>query len=213
MARHVSDGDHVAVVIFAEGFTSRQASRDRGAATEELGLLRRSAMTANEILGVTDVALYDFPDNRMDSMDMLDVVKAVEFHVERVRPDTVYAHSATDVNIDHRTLHEAVIAATRPMPGNQIKHLLFFEVPSSTEWQTPGSAPSFLPNWYVDVTGTLDLKLKALQAYDSEMRCWPHPRSIRNVEYLARVRGATVGVEAAEAFMLGRAIYRQEEVS
>jgi LmbE family N-acetylglucosaminyl deacetylase len=79
-----------------------------------------------------------------------------------------------------------------------------FEVPSSTEWQIPGSAPLFSPNWFEDVTTTIHLKLEALEAYKLEMRSWPHPRSLKAIEYLARWRGSSVGCEAAEAFVLGR---------
>jgi LmbE family N-acetylglucosaminyl deacetylase len=113
-------------------------------------------------------------------------------------------HHAGDVNIDHQRVHQAVVTACRPQPGHPVRTLLFFEVPSSTEWQPPGSAPAFTPNWFVDISSTLDCKLNALDAYAEELRVWPHPRSLQAVEALARWRGATVGVEAAEAFILGR---------
>ena len=100
--------------------------------------------------------------------------------------------------------HEAVVTACRPQHGHPVKTLLCFEVPSSTEWQPPGSAPAFIPNWFVDITASLERKLTALDAYASELRPWPHPRSRQGVEHLARWRGATIGVDAAEAFMLGR---------
>jgi len=87
-----------------------------------------------------------------------------------------------------------------------VKELLFFEVASSTEWRPPGSAEAFQPNWFENINDTLDRKLEALSAYASELRDYPHPRSLRAVEALARWRGATVGVEAAEAFVLGRII-------
>ena len=205
MAGHIAAGDRVAVVIFAEGFTSRQPQRNRRSAEKELIKLRKATVAANRILGVSDVRLHGFPDNRMDTIDRLDVVKIVEDHIARVMPDIIYTHSATDVNIDHRVLHDAVIAATRPMPDKQIGRLLFFEVPSSTEWQVPGAYP-FVPNWFVDINRTLKSKITALSEYESEMRPWPHPRSIRNVEHLACVRGASVGLRAAEAFVLGRLI-------
>jgi len=81
---------------------------------------------------------------------------------------------------------------------------LFFEIPSSTEWQVPGSAPFFAPNWFVDISNTLPRKLEALETYATEMRLWPHARSLEAVTSLAKWRGATVGVEAAEAFIIGR---------
>lgn len=93
-----------------------------------------------------------------------------------MRPDIVYTHHSGDVNADHRRIHEAVVTACRPLPGCPVQTLLFFEVVSSTEWQT--SLAPFVPNWFVDIGGTLDLKLKALDAYSSEMRPWPHARSV-----------------------------------
>jgi LmbE family N-acetylglucosaminyl deacetylase len=142
----------------------------------------------------------------MDSCNLLDVIKVVEQEMEQYQPEIIYTHAPGDLNIDHCRVHEAVITATRPTPTNTVKTVLFFEVASSTEWQIPSSAPAFLPNWFVDISETLNLKLKALESYQSEMRLWPHARSILALEHLARWRGASIGVTAAEAFMLGRNI-------
>ena len=204
IAKHAERGDGVHVVIMAEGATSRDEKRDCDRRRSELSELAEAAHKAKEILGINSLILLDFPDNRMDSVDLLDVVKVVEHHIDRVKPDIVYTHHSGDVNIDHRRIHEAVVTACRALPKQTIKTLLFFEVQSSTEWQTPGSAPHFAPNWFVDVSDTFDIKLEALQAYQSEMRPWPHSRSFEAVEYLARWRGAGVGFKAAEAFVVGR---------
>ena len=110
------------------------------------------------------------------------------------------------MNVDHRVIHDAVLAACRPQPNALVRELYFFEVASSTEWQVPGSGRSFVPSVFVDISGTLKKKLRALEAYKSEMRPWPHARSVKSLDHLARWRGATIGVEAAEAFMLGRLI-------
>ncbi len=143
-------------------------------------------------------------------MELLDVVQRIETFVARYGPATVLTHHAGDVNVDHRVVHDAVIAACRPQPMHTVRELLFFEIPSSTEWRPPASAPPFTPNWFVDISDTLDAKLAALRAYAPEMRPFPHPRSMEAVVALATWRGATVGVAAAEAFMLGRAIIRQD---
>ena len=142
----------------------------------------------------------------MDSIDLLDVVKEVEKKNEELKPDVVVTHHGGDLNIDHRIIHQAVITACRPQPGQTVKRILSFEVPSSTEWQSPSSGNPFVPNWFEDISDTLELKIKALEAYESEMRKWPHARSIKALEHLARWRGASVGAEAAEAFMLVREI-------
>lgn len=204
IARHADAGDHVQVLIVAEGATSRQQQRDRGQVDTELSDLARAAQKAGEILGAKGVELLDLPDNRLDSIDRLDLVKLIEARIERYQPQIVYTHHAGDVNIDHRRLHEAVVTSCRPTPGHSVKRLLSFEVASSTEWQPPGSAPAFQPNWFVDISEQWDRKRLALEAYASEMRPWPHARSIQALEHLARWRGAQVGVQAAEAFCLLR---------
>lgn len=204
IAKHAMNGDSVAVVIMAEGITSRDPKRRRDKRGSELSELASSARKANKIIGTKSLELLKFPDNRMDSVDLLDIVKAVEELVEKHMPEIVYTHSSGDVNIDHRRIHEAVVTACRPMPGRPVKTLLFFEVPSSTEWQAPGSAMPFVPGWFVDISDAIDLKMKALDAYCAEMRPWPHARSKEAVASLARFRGASAGFEAAEAFMLGR---------
>jgi len=205
MARHAKGGDKVHVVILAEGITSRDQKSNRENKENELSALGEAARRANEILGVKTVELNDFPDNRMDSLARLEVIKVVEGFIDRFKPDVIYTHHAGDVNVDHRRVHEAVVTSCRPTPGNRgVRTLLFFEVASSTEWQPPGSASPFTPNWFVDISATLELKLQALRAYESEMRPWPHSRSIKALEHLARWRGATIGIEAAEAFELGR---------
>jgi LmbE family N-acetylglucosaminyl deacetylase len=204
IARHAEAGDAVQVLIVAEGATSRQEQRDRKEAAEQLSSLAQAAQKAGAILGAMGVELLDLPDNRLDSLDRLDLIKRIEERIAWHQPQVVYVHHAGDVNIDHRRLHEAVITACRPTPGQPVRRLLSFEVASSTEWQPPGSAPAFQPNWFVDITAQWSLKCQALEAYADEMRPWPHARSISALEHLARWRGAQVGVEAAEAFGLLR---------
>jgi LmbE family N-acetylglucosaminyl deacetylase len=206
IARLAGEGHTVHVVILAEGLTSRGAQRDRATHQSELSALASVARHAGKILGAASVELLDFPDNRMDSIDRLDIVKVVENLIARHRPHSVFTHHIGDVNIDHRRIHEAVITACRPQPGHCVRRLLFFEVASSTEWQPPGSAAPFLPSVFIDISATLQAKLAALAAYEREIRPWPHPRSLQAVEHLARWRGATVGVAAAEAFVMGREI-------
>lgn len=206
IARHVEEGSHVYVLIMAEGATSRHDSRDRTAAKANLDGLKKSAHAAAKILGIETLRMEQFPDNRLDSVDRLDLIKVIEEELDKHQPGIVYTHHAGDVNIDHRILHDSVIAACRPQPNSCVKELAFFEVPSSTEWQPPESAPAFQPNYFIEIEKYLDRKLEALKAYQSELRDYPHPRSLEAVEYLARWRGATVGYTAAEAFILGRKI-------
>ena len=204
IARHVDSGDQVQVLIVAEGSTSRQQQRDRAQVVDELSALAKAAQVAGSILGAAGVELLDLPDNRLDSLDRLDLIKCIEERIDRHKPQVVYVHHVGDVNVDHCRLHQAVVTACRPTPGHVVRRLLSFEVASSTEWQPPGSAPAFQPNWFVDISDQWERKREALVAYSSEMRSSPHARSLEALEHLARWRGAQVGVEAAEAFCLLR---------
>ena len=206
IARHAASGDHVHVAIAAEGATARDDTRDARARHAGIESLQSAARKAAGILGVKSVRFLGFPDNRCDSVDRLEVVKAIEAVVAELRPDTVYVHHCGDVNIDHRILHEAAFTACRPQPGHPVRRLLSFETPSSTEWAPPNSLPQFLPTVFLDISRHWPAKLAALGAYESEMRPSPHPRSAGAIENLARWRGATAGLEMAEAFMLLREV-------
>jgi LmbE family N-acetylglucosaminyl deacetylase len=140
----------------------------------------------------------------MDTVSLLEIVRVVEGLITHYQPDVIFTHHVGDVNIDHKRIHEAVVTACRPQSGLPVKTLFSFEVPSSTEWQLPGSAPHFAPNWFIDISVTLERKIAALNAYADELRPWPHSRSHQGVTYLARWRGASAGMNAAEAFILGR---------
>lgn len=204
IAKWTASGDIVHILIMAEGQTSRETSKKRNTKIKELSELIESAEQAGKVLGVTSVNFLNLPDNRMDSLNLLDVTKAVEKVIEELKPQIVITHHSGDLNIDHRITHEAVMTACRPQPGHSVRRLLAFEVVSSTEWQSIGSYATFQPNWFENVRETIDLKLTALSMYKSEMRNWPHPRSLVNITNLSKFRGSSVGFEAAEAFMLIR---------
>jgi LmbE family N-acetylglucosaminyl deacetylase len=204
MAWHVARGDRVDVLIVAEGVTSRDSRRDELSRAEALRQLRETARSANDVLGTSNLEFGGYPDNRLDSVDLLDIIKTVESFLARVSPAVIYTHCGSDLNVDHRIVSQAVSTASRPMPGVETRTLLNFEVASSTDWQTSGAFPPFVPNWFVDVSATLAKKVEALTVYSEEMRPWPHARSIKAIEHLARWRGATVGVDAAEAYVVGR---------
>ena len=190
IARLAAQGSIVRVAFMSDGISSRPSST--GSQERELASRQAAARAACKELGAAAPTFGTFPDNRMDSVDLIEITRTVEALIQAFDPDTVFTHHAGDLNIDHR--------------GFPVRTILCFEVPSSTEWQAPGSGPSFAPNWYMDISSTLSAKLAALGHYAREMRAFPHPRSLQAVEHLARWRGATVGVEAAEAFVVGRII-------
>lgn len=203
--RWAQDGAEVSVLILADGESSRK-QQDESGQNNLISMREKMAKEAGEILGASSVKLVGFPDNRMDSVDLLDIVKNIEMEIDRIKPEIVLTHHAGDVNIDHRITHDAVITACRPQPGHCVKQMAFFEVLSSTEWRPSASDMHFCPNWFVDIEEALDKKIEALKVYESELRLFPHSRSIDGVEYLAKFRGISAGLCAAESFMLGRLI-------
>lgn len=203
IAKLADNGAKIHIAFLADGVLSRPTSGQK----EEGGQLvarRDAARIAGGILGASSISFGDFPDNRMDMVSLLEIVRVAEGLIGLHKPDAIFTHHVGDVNIDHKRVHEAVVTACRPQSGLPVKTLLSFEIPSSTEWQLPGSAPHFAPNWFVDISTTLERKLAALNAYADELRPWPHSRSQQGVTYLARWRGSAAGMDAAEAFMLGR---------
>ncbi len=204
MAKHITNGDSVSVAILATGAASRSASKSEKHDTV-ISSLREDSRKALSKLGVKDVKFFDFPDNAMDSVPLLELVKTVEKVVSETKPEIVYTHHWGDLNIDHRIAFNVVMTACRPM-GCSVKKICCFEILSSTEWSVQNAQNVFMPNMFVDINSTLDKKLKALVEYKSEMRPYPHPRSLEGVEILAKTRGLVIGIKAAEAFEIIREI-------
>jgi LmbE family N-acetylglucosaminyl deacetylase len=200
IARHVAAGDRVEVVFFTDGVGARYQDSSTSHKQNEV-VRNEAAQHAAKILGTASPTCFGFPDNRLDSVDLLDLVKAVENLGRRCRPTTVYTHWAGDLNIDHRLVCQAVMTAFRPMADCPVMQIRLFEVPSSTEWGDRAVTPAFRPNLYVGIEKFLDVKRRALDAYHHEMRPFPHPRSLQAIEALAQWRGAESGMQAAEAFV------------
>lgn len=200
LALHARKGDAVSILILATGLSARGA-----AAGPQLESLRDQGRAAARTLGAKGVEFRSLPDNAMDSVPLLDVVREVEEFLGKVRPAVIYTHHAGDLNVDHRTVHHAVLTACRPLPGAGDVEILSSEVNSSTEWAPPSLQP-FVPTDFLDVSAAIDAKVAALECYAGEVRPWPHPRSPEGVRALARWRGAQSGFEAAEAFQLVRRV-------
>ncbi len=200
IARHVDKGDTVHAVFMTDGVTSRQDSN-----SDDLNQRMAAASNAHKALGLKKIFYLGFPDNCMDSINLLDVVKELENLIQDVSPQVIYTHHHGDLNVDHCVTHQAVITACRPVPGSIVREIYGFEVLSSTEWASSRHQP-FIPNVFVDISDYLDRKLKALKAYGLEMRLPPHSRSLEHSECMAKHRGFSIGVEAAEAFAAIRII-------
>jgi LmbE family N-acetylglucosaminyl deacetylase len=205
IARLAREGREVRIAIVGEGMTSRnpqpaQADRDH------LTRLHSQAEQAAEKMGAIELFLYKLPDNRLDTLPLLDIVKLMEELVAKLKPDLIYTHHPGDLNVDHGIVHRAVLTATRPLLGQCVREICAFEVPSSTEWAFQQLQPSFCPNVFVDVADTLEVKISALACYDTEVRQFPHPRSPEALRAAALRWGSVVGCQAGEAFELIRSI-------
>ena len=205
IARLAREGHQVRIAILAEGISSRYAHRE-DADPGQLQHLHAQAQQAGNKVGAREVVLCKLPDNRLDTVPLLEVVKLVEELVARFRPEVIYTHHPGDLNVDHGVVHRAVLTATRPVAGQCVSEIYAFEVPSSTEWAFQRLEPSFRPNVFVDITETLETKIDALACYDTEMRKFPHPRSAEALRAIATRWGSVVGLPAVEAFELIRSV-------
>jgi LmbE family N-acetylglucosaminyl deacetylase len=203
MARLAKEGHEVYVAILGEGVTSRYKAREE-ADQSLVHALHGKSRKVSAFLGVKDLFSYSLPDNRFDTIPLLELVKVIEELVERLGPRVIYTHHGSDLNIDHALTHRAVMTATRPTSNCPVKEVYAFEVPSSTEWSFHRTGSAFHPNVFVDISTTLEFKIRAMGIYDSEVRAFPHPRSAESLRVIARRWGSMVGVEAAEAMELVR---------
>src|ERR1700733_6544143 len=205
MARLTREGHEVRIAILAEGMSSRYAHRE-DADPQQLQHLHARAQQAADKVGAKEVVLCKLPDNRLDTVPLLEVVKQVEELVARFRPEVIYTHHPGDLNVDHGVAHRAVLTATRPVAGQCVKEIYAFEVPSSTEWAFQRLEPLFRPSVFGDITETLETKIEALTCYDTETRKFPHPRSAEALRAIAKRWGSVVGLPAVEAFELIRSV-------
>ena len=206
MARLVKEGNEVYTLILGEGITSRDEKRDRAKRERELKVLKNQTVEANKILGVKNTHTFDFPDNRFDTIPLLDIIKVIERTRKEVKPEVVFTHHHGDLNIDHQITLKAVMTAFRPVKEEKAREIYSFEVPSSTEWNAPSLAEYFMPNYFIDISKTLKLKIQAMNEYKSEIKDFPHPRSPKAIEITAKRWGIQIGLEAAEAFGVVRYI-------
>jgi len=197
LAKLASNGCKIFTLILGTGIASRYEASDTETVSRKIKKLREVMYKANAIIGVKKVFVDNFPDNKFDTVALLDLIKAIERIKKTLRPDIIFTHYEKDLNIDHQITYKAVITATRPLPDETVREIYSFEVPSSTEWNCP---LSFSPEVFFDITETVDLKTKALSVYKSELRRFPHPRSLKGVEINAEVWGMKTGVKYAEAF-------------
>lgn len=195
-ALHADAGDRVESVIVCEG----QSLRYGDGAPDMEAQSRRAAA----VLGVAQVHLLRFADQRLDTRTLTEVITPLEAIVAALQPDTVYCQYGGDVNRDHQLLFQAVLVATRPTVPC-IERVLAFDTASSTEWAHPRT---FVPDTWIDIGSTLARKLEAMACYDGELRDYPHPRSLAALRHRAHAWGNQCCMDAAEVFVTVRRVAR-----
>lgn len=195
------------VVILGEGITSRSDTRDTSLWQREIEVHRNNIKLAQAAIGYHSVGIYDFPDNRFDSVALLDLIKVIEKEKKSFEPDVIFTHHGGDVNIDHQRTFEAVVTACRPLQSERVKTIITFETPSGTEWRASSDPRHFIPNLFFTVSEEdINAKIKGMESYEFEKRAYPHPRSPEALKIYAQKWGITVGVPYAEAFNCVRSI-------
>ncbi|MBM82597.1 MAG: hypothetical protein CMJ78_18695 [Planctomycetaceae bacterium] len=196
LALHTQRGDKVTILIAREGESPRYGESGVGQ--------ENHIRAAAKVLGVSDVRPLGLPDQRLDTMTLTDIITPLEEGVRDVNPNTVYCQYGGDVNRDHELLFKALLVATRPTEAC-VAEVLAFDTASSTEWAYPRS---FSPDTWIDISATLSQKLEAMACYKSELRDYPHPRSLAELENRAKSWGNQCCMDAAEVFMTVRRLVR-----
>lgn len=202
VAKMIKDGYEAYTLILSGGKTSRGEVEQA-----ELDNLKVEMIKANKLIGIKEVFQADFPDNSFDKVPLLEIVKKIEELKTLIKPSIIFTHHIGDMNIDHQITHKAVLTATRPMADECVKTIYSMEVPSSTEWNSFFKETIFVPNVFFDITETIDKKVEAMAIYDSELRDYPHPRSLQFIKELAKTNGIKIGLNYSENFMLVRQIF------
>ncbi|MEW6609087.1 MAG: PIG-L deacetylase family protein [bacterium] len=207
MLKHAMRGDEVYVCMLTEGVTTQyRHTMDKISSAKLIEQKKKESLKAAKILGVKEIFFFNLPDMRLDTIAHPEINQPIEECIVRLSPEIIYTHHWGDVNKDHRLVFESTMVAVRPGLKSSIKKVFIYETPSSSEWNAPILTNQFLPNVFVDISDVLHLKIQAMKAYKSELRQFPHPRSIEAVTTYAQKRGLEVGKRAVECFMLIREI-------
>ena len=194
IARFAQEGANVTVAVVTGGFPPDYTEE------EEAGI-RREAVRAHETLKVSETVFWDFPAARLDTVAHRDLNKKMSDLYQRLNPAYVFVPFLGDVHLDHQAAFQSAMVMCRPNGGHRARSVLAYETVSETNWNAPPLTPGFLPNTYIDISDYLEVKLKAFEAYRSQLRSFPHERSLESLRALAMLRGSTVGFRAAEAFV------------
>ena len=202
LIKHIKHGDDVNIIIFSIG---EEFKLDKNIDT-----VRRleSAYEWSRNVGSNIYSIFDYPDQKLDTIPKLDLIQRLEELLDKLRPDIVYTHHDGDINHDHQIVSHTVLTALRPMNSMGLKsEIRTFEVVSSSDQSPNTNRYIFKPNYYVDIEDVWLKKIKFLEAYKNELGSFPHPRSIKSLEALAIKRGMEAGFSKAEAFCIVRKVW------
>ncbi len=203
---HISNGDKVFCVYMSDGVSSRNFNKQNKVLIKNR---KNNAEKVSKILGFK--WLFDFsgkfPDNQMDNISLLKVVKVIEEVKKKVNPHIIYTHFPYDLNVDHQVVATATMTAFRPQADEKWEKILSFEVPSSTDYAYFKSK-FFSPNYFLNIEKFWKKKKRAILCYGKEIKKYPNSRSLKGLEILSKLRGTESGVNQAEAFQILREIKR-----
>lgn len=203
IVKHTRNGDEVHLLIVTDGSSAQYKNDD---VEEILDKKKRESCNAVEILGIKSVTYGGLPDMRLDVVPHIEVNAVIEKAIKEIQPEIVYTHFWGDVNLDHTRVYQSTLVATRPTSEQCVKEVYCYYVPSSTNWSPEIITTAFLPNVYVDITEFEEIKLQALACYKTELRDFPHPRSLKYVHKQDEICGLQIGVAFAEPFIQLRVI-------
>ena len=205
IAKYIKQGAKVKTIILTKGISSRHEKITSKVKNLQLKLYK-SSLLANSAIGVKEISYYNLPDNEFDNKSLLSLVKLLEKEIKKFKPNKIFTHFINDLNIDHQYAAKAVMTAARPEYHSSVSEIIFFEVNSSTDYQINSNGMQFEPNFFVDISKTLKNKKNALNYYKSEMKKYPHSRSIKAVINKNISIGNSLGLNACEAFQIVRKI-------
>lgn len=200
LIKHVHNKDNVTICVVTRGIEPLFS-------TDIVNTTRQEAKRCHEMVGVSSTVYLDFPAVMLEKQERYNINVKILNIVQSCKPEVVYIPHIGDMQKDHQIVAEAAMVALRPKYEHQVKRILAYETLSETGWNIPNIANQFIPNVYSDISEYLPEKLKAISYYQTQLSNFPNPRSLESIEALAKYRGSTVNVIAAEAFMLIRDMF------
>lgn len=199
----------IKVIFLTDGITGRRksgyvnlpkyeiADKEMKKMKREVEIRKKHAKQALKIFGIKEMTFLELPNQELDKVPILKIIKVIEREIELTKCNVIFTHHYNDLNIDHRIAYEATITAARPLPWSNVSSIFSFEIPASTDWRYPYK---FNSNMFIEISNELKSKLRALKAYNYEIRKSPHPRSEEMTVAVAKRWGSLAGMIAAEAF-------------